>query len=125
VLVLHGETLRPVRVMAFGGLLEEPEGIAFANGCVYVAGCGAPLHAPRARALTPLSPLPRPGLAHHRFLEPSCKVCEVAKLPSSMRFCARSAAQSRWSLMRRVPQSQRGGCCPDVRHKLRAAHRHP
>ncbi len=53
VLVLHGETLRPVRVMAFGDLLAEPEGIAFANGYVHVAGCArlTPRAPERARAL--------------------------------------------------------------------------
>ena len=46
-LVLHGETLRPLRAVtciiedSFHGqamcLLEAPEGIAFAHHCVYIA----------------------------------------------------------------------------------------
>ena len=37
-LVLDGETLRTLRVMAIDNI-ETPEGIAFSHGCTYIARC--------------------------------------------------------------------------------------
>lgn len=44
VLVLDGETLRTLRVMAIDNI-ETPEGIAFSHGCTYIARCLLGCHA--------------------------------------------------------------------------------
>ena len=44
VLVLDGETLRTLRVMAIDNI-ETPEGIAFSHGCTYIARCLPGCHA--------------------------------------------------------------------------------
>ena len=47
-LVLDGETLRTLRVMAIDNI-ETPEGIAFSHGCTYIARCLPGCHAMQLR----------------------------------------------------------------------------
>ena len=120
VLVLDGETLRTLRVMATDNI-ETPEGIAFTHGCTYIARCLAEMlcrsggqyacsqvRAPSPlRSQTPAICLAAPPQERHRTWLLQLRLCRAEYLHNSVGTSRRQCGG-----LHRVPARRTGGGRP-------------